>query len=151
MVDLIHRELDSPGDTFDTFRSSGSLLGLDTRSEPSRTSSFDRRDESAPRDSRVQVLVCPGPRFGGATAARFAHYAVVHCRANRDVVLDLSDVSAVDAAGLLAVSSLARACRAAGGTLRLCSPSPSVLRLLATVGVYHLADVHPTRRHANLG
>jgi anti-anti-sigma factor len=147
MVELIPRELDSPGDAF---RYSGSLAELGAGSESSWIAHLERRDETTPRGPCVLILLCPGPRFTGATARRFAHYAVVHCRATPCVVLDLSDVATVDAAGILAVSSLVRASRAAGGTLRLCSPNQSVRRLLATVGVHQLVDVYPTRRHALL-
>jgi anti-anti-sigma factor len=66
------------------------------------------------------------------------------------VVLDLSDVVTVDAAGLLAVSSLVRASREGGGALRLCNPNQAVRRLLAAVGVHHLVDVYPNRRYASL-
>jgi anti-anti-sigma factor len=96
----------------------------------------------------VQLLVCPGPRFVGARAARFVRSATPLCRAKPFVVLDMSEVTRMDAAGLLAIISLVRVCRGAGGALRLCSPNQAVRRLLAAAGVHHLVDVYHTRRHA---
>jgi anti-anti-sigma factor len=98
----------------------------------------------------VQLLLCPGPRFGGVQAERFVREVSRFCRARPLVVLDMGEVASVDAAGLLAVTALARTCRQAGGALRLCNPSRAVRGLLAAAGVHHLADVYGTRRHAGV-
>lgn len=106
-------------------------------------------DESVPDPTPdVRLLLCPGPRFGGATAARFLRSASDLSRTGTHVLLDMSEVTAVDAAGLLAIAGLARACRAAGGGLSLCGATPAVRRLLATSGVHRVADAYHTRRHA---
>jgi anti-anti-sigma factor len=97
----------------------------------------------------VFVLLCPGPRFGGPRTARFVRTASRLCRVRPHVVLDMSEVATVDAAGLLAIASLARVCRSGGGSVRLCSPNRAVRKLLATTGVHQLADAYQTRRHAS--
>jgi anti-anti-sigma factor len=98
----------------------------------------------------VMILVCPGPRFGGDDAARFARSASLLCQVRPRVVLDMSEIESVDADGLLTISSFVRACRDAGVTPRLCSPQRSVRGMLASTGVHNLVDVYHSRRHASL-
>jgi anti-anti-sigma factor len=113
----------------------------------------ERRDQAgrvAPprREPFVRILLCPGPRFDRPTAEAFVPTASAQCRASRHVVLDLRDVVAIDVAGLLAIWSLVRVSRVAGGVMRLCNANPAVRRLLATAGVHQLADVYHTREPA---
>lgn len=106
--------------------------------------------DDSPNEFTVLVLVCPGPQFSGGRAARYARSATQLCKGRRMIILDLSEVRTMDAAGLLAITSLVRACRSAGGELRLCSPNHAVRVLLAAAGVHHLVDVYHSRRQASL-
>jgi anti-anti-sigma regulatory factor len=98
----------------------------------------------------IAVLSCPGPTFSGQRATAFGVYAAGLALTKAQVVLDVSEVTSIDAAGLLAITSLARACRERGVALRLCGPTHSVRVLLAAAGVHRLADIFHTRRHAGV-
>src|SRR5687768_15549787 len=87
----------------------------------------------------VTVVPCPGPRLGGRAAVRFVRSVLPTCAAGRPVVVDLSAVASLDAAGLLAVAQVVRTVRAAGGEARLCGTSPAVRAVLAGAGIHHLA------------
>jgi anti-anti-sigma factor len=99
------------------------------------------RSESRGMPLRAVVVHCPGPRFCGRAAARFVRFASPLCRAELRLVLDFGDVRVIDAAGVLAVAGLARACRAGGGTLSLCNAAAAVRALLASVGLHDHADI----------
>lgn len=116
-----------------------------------------RRADSAPDNCddtqevsplRAVVVRCPGPRFCGRVAVRFVRLASPLCGAEPRLVLDLGDVQAIDAAGVLAVAGLARACRARGGTLSLCHATAAVRALLASVGLHNHADILHTPVYA---
>jgi anti-anti-sigma factor len=98
----------------------------------------------------IAVLSCPGPTFSGQRATAFGQHAARLALTKAQVVLDVSEVTSIDAAGLLAITSLARVCRERGVALRLCGPTHSVRVLLAAAGVHRLADIFHTRRHAGV-
>ena len=106
-------------------------------------------DCDAPRHG-IAVLSCPGPTFSGQRATAFGRQAARLALTKAQVVLDVSEVTSIDAAGLLAITSLARACRERGVALRLCGPTPAIRVLLAAAGVHRLADIFHTRRHAGV-
>lgn len=60
------------------------------------------------------------------------------------VVLDLSHVRCLDAAGALAVARIARRVRAAGGLLCLGGASSTVCSRLVAAGLGEVAEIHPT-------
>jgi anti-anti-sigma factor len=98
----------------------------------------------------VTVLTAPGPRLCGRLADRFAREAGDRCRAASVVVVDLSQVTAIDVAGLRTLARLARVCREADGTLRLSDPTRSVRLLLSAAGLYDAIEVFHTRELAIL-
>jgi anti-anti-sigma factor len=55
-----------------------------------------------------------------------------------ELVIDLSRVDFIDAAGINAVVGSVRLARAHGGTARICNARPQVERLMVLVGVYRL-------------
>ena len=59
----------------------------------------------------------------------------------RDVVVDLSELSFADSSLMLDLAALARRLRMAGGTVRLRSPQPHILRLIELVGLDRLPGV----------
>lgn len=59
------------------------------------------------------------------------------------VVINLSDVSFMDSAGLGVLVSLIRRIREGGGDACVCSSRPGMTRLLHTVGLDRLAPVYP--------
>jgi stage II sporulation protein AA (anti-sigma F factor antagonist) len=63
------------------------------------------------------------------------------------VVVDLRDVSGVDAAGVEALLTLDRALRRAGGSLRLRSPSKRTLDVLLMTGLDRLVDYNAPISH----
>lgn len=105
--------------------------------------------DDAPRCG-IAVLACPGPTFSGERAAAFARHAAQLAQCKSQVVLDVSEVTSVDAAGLLALASLARVCREQGVALRLCGPTQPVRVLLAAAGLHRLAEIFHSRRHAGV-
>lgn len=107
-------------------------------------------DECAPQQHGIAVLSCPGPTFSGQRATAFGRQVARLALTKAQVVLDVSEVTSIDAAGLLAITSLARACRERGVGLRLCGPTQSVRVLLAAAGVHRLADIFHSRRHAGV-
>jgi anti-anti-sigma factor len=117
----------------------------DARATGSAAACDGTREASA---LRVLVVRCPGPRFCGGVAARFARHASHLCRPEPRLVLDFGDVRAIDAAGVLAVAGLARACQVRGGALSLCNASPAVRALLASVGLHNHADILHTHVYA---
>lgn len=98
----------------------------------------------------VVVLTAPGPRFCGRLADRFAREASDTCRTATAVVIDLSQVTAIDLTGLRTLARLARVCQGVDGTLRLSGPSRSVRLLLAAAGLSDAIEVFHTREFAVL-
>lgn len=74
-----------------------------------------------------------------ATAADFRS-ALADLGARR-LVLDLSGVAFVDSTGVGALIGSLRRAREQGGDVVLCSPRPSVARVLGLVGVGHLVPI----------
>lgn len=97
---------------------------------------------------KVMVVTCPETRLCGSAAERFANATAARCRSAAEVVIDLTSVTTIDAVGLRTLVRLARTCRAAGGELRLCSPSRGVRTLLAAAGLQQLAEILSTRGRA---
>jgi len=84
---------------------------------------------------RVVTVRCQGRLVCGLESALFGA-AVLHHR--RDIILlDLSGVTAIDAAGLGALISL----RAAGSYLRLVDPSETVRRVLRLTNLHSVFDI----------
>ena len=78
-----------------------------------------------------RVVVCAFGELDLATAAAVRQALVdAGTPGPADVVLDLSGVTFVDATGLAALLQAAEALRAAGGDLRLASPSRMLRRML---------------------
>lgn len=98
----------------------------------------------------VTVLTAPGPRLRGQLAERFVQEAYDTCRTAATVVIDLSQVTAIDVAGLRAIARLVRVCLQADGTLRLSGPTRPVRLLLAAAGLSDAVEVYPTREFAVL-
>lgn len=77
-----------------------------------------------------------------ATAPRLAE--VLSAVAAPVVVLDLSDCTFLDSAGIRALMGTARALAEAGRGLRVVTRDAGILRLLEITGVDTLVQVHPS-------
>ena len=89
-------------------------------------------DQSAP------VVFAP-PRLDALTAMAFKRAAREHLlRGSRELVLDLSSLSDIDASGIAAVVSLSRSARAAGGRVITRGGSPEIKSAFTLTGVESL-------------
>jgi anti-sigma B factor antagonist len=77
------------------------------------------------------------------TVGRFRD-AVASLGANTDVIFDLSAVPFIDSAGLGALIGAVRRIREMSGRVAVCSPRPSLDRVLQVVGVPRVVDVFPS-------
>lgn len=64
------------------------------------------------------------------------------------VVLDLSELSYVSSAGLRSILQALKKTKSTGGSLRLCSIQPTVLKLLELSGFLSLVSTYPDREGA---
>jgi len=90
----------------------------------------------APRaDRHVRITVDEVDR---ATVADFARQLAEHPPGAYCLVVDLVEVTFIDAAGIDALLRAAQRMSAAGGTIALCNPRPIVRRLLAVLDLEEL-------------
>jgi anti-anti-sigma factor len=82
----------------------------------------------------VVIMHCEGRLVYGRECALFCA-AVPHHR--REIIMDLSGVTAIDAAGIGALVSL----QAAGTYLRLVDPSQTVCQVLRLTNLYSVFDI----------
>jgi len=61
------------------------------------------------------------------------------------VILDLSELSYVSSAGLRSILQALKKTKSDGGSLRLCSIQPTVLKLLELSGILSLVSTYPDR------
>ena len=89
------------------------------------------------------VLACEGRIVlgQGTTALENAVQAVVGARA-ASVLLELSRVTAVDAAGLGTLVRIQQRLRAAGAKLRILAPQPRVRHMLALTRLDQVLEIH---------
>jgi stage II sporulation protein AA (anti-sigma F factor antagonist) len=92
-----------------------------------------------------QAVVSVGGELDIATAT-LLHYqlAAQLGQGRRHLVIDLEGVPFMDSSGLNIVIRTMNETRAAGGSLSLAAPAPSVLRILELTGVTLTIPVHPT-------
>jgi anti-anti-sigma factor len=84
---------------------------------------------------RVVTVRCQGRLVFGLESALFGAAVPLHRR--EIIIVDLSGVTAIDAAGIGALISL----RAAGTYLRLVDPSETVRRVLRLTNLYSVFDI----------
>jgi anti-sigma B factor antagonist len=82
-----------------------------------------------------------------ATALREQLLHMLHPAASR-LVLDLSLVSHVDAAGLAVLVGTARRARLLGGSLRLAAVKPTVFMAVRAAGLDRVLEIYPTVQSA---
>ncbi|REE96714.1 STAS domain-containing protein [Thermomonospora umbrina] len=78
------------------------------------------------------------------TALREALLVALHRSAGTPVIIDLSEVSFCDAAGLALLVGADRRARLQGHPLALAAPRPQMSRLLHVTGLDHAFTVHAT-------
>jgi anti-anti-sigma factor len=98
-------------------------------------------------DERVVTLAVEG-ELDLSTASVLADLPVD--LAGRDLVLDLSDVSFMDAAGVSAIVSLMSATETSGGRFRTRGAGGLVSRVLEIVGLGHILSDHDVWTHPQI-
>lgn len=94
--------------------------------------------------SRTVVVRVPAEiDLTNADAVREALLAALNQGA-RALIVDMTDTTFCDSAGITAVVRAARRAAATGATIRLAVSAPSVLRVLNLVGIDRLIDIHPS-------
>jgi len=96
-------------------------------------------------DGAVQILELSG-RLDQATAVEFD--AQVASLSGNRVVLDLGGLSYISSAGLRSVLGALKRLSAAGGSLALAAPIPSVVEVFEISGFITLVKIFPTRAEA---
>ena len=86
------------------------------------------------------LLRCSGRLVLGRGAERHVWAAFLDGTERVDVLLDLTAVTDMDAAGVGVIAALCRSMRRRGGTVRLLAASPRVRTLLRVTGVEHALD-----------
>lgn len=90
------------------------------------------------------VLVTVAGELDIATAPKLRVQLAGLARSGQQVIVDLSQVSFCDAAGLGVLAGAARRAAAAGGCLQLAAARPQLRRLLAITGMDHRIPVAAT-------
>jgi phosphoserine phosphatase RsbU/P len=91
------------------------------------------------------IVVHPAGVIGLAGATNLERALITYVESGQPkVVLDLSNVSLVDSAGLTALLRVHRQAVANGGWLRLVSPRPRVGRIIQTANVTRLIGIYPS-------
>jgi anti-sigma B factor antagonist len=89
-------------------------------------------------------VVCkPMGNLDWAGAVTLRHDVRDSLRPGIEIVIDLSPVEFIDAAGMGAVVGSVRLARAVGATARVCNARPQVQRLMEFVAVYPLVTGSP--------
>ncbi len=86
------------------------------------------------------LLRCSGRLVLGRGAERHVWAAFLDGTERVDVLLDLTAVTDMDAAGVGVIAALCQSMRRRGGTVRLLGASPRVRTLLRVTGVEHALD-----------
>jgi len=92
----------------------------------------------------VIVLGCRGRVVHGAEAAALSSRVPELLPRARLLVLDLSQVEAIDGAGLGELVSLLQRARAHGCAMKLAAPSKCVQELLQLTKLHTVFEIHPT-------
>jgi anti-anti-sigma factor len=98
-------------------------------------------DDGDPIDAGDSAVFRLRGEIDGQTCSKLDIAAGAPADAGRTVVLDLSEVSFVDSAGLRTMVGLDRRAKAAGGSLELRSPNPTLTRLLELTSLDRLFDI----------
>ncbi len=97
----------------------------------------------------VMVVGCKG-RVYGPEADSLSSHVKEFLPGARMLVLDLSQVEAIDGAGLGALLALLNAAHDHDCLLKLAAPSPHVLGLLQLTNLHNVFDIYPTLENAML-
>jgi anti-anti-sigma factor len=92
----------------------------------------------------VAVIRCRGRIAYGIEAAALSGEIAELAPQTRRVVIDLSGVEMIDAAGLGELVSVAVAAQASGCSITLAAPSNFIRRVLALTNLTSVFEVHPT-------
>ena len=90
-------------------------------------------------------IVCKPLGLDWADAMSLRETVRSSLRPGGELVIDLSRVEYIAAAGINALVGSVRLARALGGTARICNARPQVQRLMVLVGVYRLLLRESTR------
>jgi len=91
-------------------------------------------------------IVCrPRGDLGWANAMPLRQLAGGSARPGADVVIDLGDVSCIDAVGLSTLVASVRRVRASGGNARVSNLQPQVQRRMQLMGVHRLLTGCPAK------
>jgi anti-sigma B factor antagonist len=105
-------------------------------------------------ESRVMeefaVISCKGRIAYGIEAAALSGEIAELAPQTRRVVIDLSGVEMIDAAGLGELVSVAVAARASGCSIILAAPSDFIRQLLELTNLTSVFEVHPTLEAASV-
>jgi anti-sigma B factor antagonist len=98
----------------------------------------------------VTVICCKGRIAYGIEAAALSGEIAELAAQTRRVVIDLSGVEMIDAAGLGALISVALTAQASQGSVKLAAPGNLVRQLLELTKLTSVFEVHPTLDAATL-
>jgi len=98
----------------------------------------------------VSVVCCKGRIAYGIEAAALSGEIAELAPQTRRVVIDLSGVEMIDAAGLGALISVALAAQASQCSVKLAAPSNLIRQLLALTNLTSVFDLYPTLDAATL-
>ncbi|WP_131737334.1 STAS domain-containing protein [Actinomadura roseirufa] len=89
------------------------------------------------------IIALSGKVDGAAAPALRGHLLGVLGRSGRLLILDLSEVTSADAAGLAVLVGIRRRADGLGIVVRLAAPGPQVAGLLRVTGFDRVLTVHP--------
>jgi anti-anti-sigma factor len=115
------------------------LSAIDRRRRERNTNATSHiGDEMIDTDvGRGSTVVCkPLGNLDLAGAMSLRHHVRDSLGPGTDIVIDLSPVEFIDAAGMQAVVGSVRLARSVGATARVCNARPPVRRLMELVGIY---------------
>jgi len=90
------------------------------------------------------VLYCSGRICFRGEARKFSRAAIQLLGSRRHVILEFSDIKAIDSAGIGELVLLQMQARAFECRVRLAAPTPQVQSLLELTNVASLFEIHPT-------
>jgi len=96
------------------------------------------------RRNGIPVVHCRGRITYLYEAAALADHVSETLRRERFLVFDLSDVEAVDSAGLGELVAILTLARTTGCSIRLANPRPRVRQLLDITKLSSVFEIHPT-------
>ena len=94
--------------------------------------------------SERTVVCCPRGSLDVATAPALRDVLLRAAEPGREVVLDLSAVTAFDASGLTVLVHAVRSVRRSGGSMRIIDARPHLAAMLSLIGVDRLLRVEVT-------